>query len=338
MIRVAEIATLLDGRALGNTELSISRIGPLETADASTISFLANPRYRSRLESSGAGCVIVSASMEAAVANRPSAILCADPYLGFARLTQWWAAQTRPPISPGVHRSAVVEPGAVVHPSACIGALAYVGANAVLGDGVVVGAQAHVGDSAIVGAETRLMPRVSLGAGCRIGARGLVHSGAVIGADGFGFAPDDGRWIKIEQLGAVVIGDDVEIGANSCIDRGALEDTVVGEGVKIDNLVQIGHNVRIGPHSALAGCVGIAGSSRIGAHCTFGGGAIVLGHLDLTDHVHVSAATVITRSILKPGHYTGMFPFDDNASWEKNAATLRQLHALRDRLRALEKN
>jgi UDP-3-O-[3-hydroxymyristoyl] glucosamine N-acyltransferase len=159
----------------------------------------------------------------------------------------------------------------------------------------------------------------------------------VIGADGFGFAPHQGQWEKIEQLGAVVIGDDVEIGANTCIDRGALDDTVIGHGVKFDNLIQVGHNVRIGDHCAFAGCVGIAGSARIGRHCTAGGGAIILGHLELVDHVHITAATVITRSILKPGQYSGLFPFDDNASWEKNAATLRQLHSLRERLRALEK-
>jgi UDP-3-O-[3-hydroxymyristoyl] glucosamine N-acyltransferase len=182
-----------------------------------------------------------------------------------------------------------------------------------------------------------LKPRVVLSDGCRIGARGIVHSGAVIGADGFGFAPHQGRWEKIEQLGAVAIGDDVEIGANTCIDRGALEDTVLEDGVKLDNLVQIGHNVRVGAHSAFAGCVGVAGSAKIGRHCTAGGGAIILGHLELVDHVHVTAATVITRSILKPGQYSGLFPFDDNASWEKNAATLRQLHTLRERLRALEK-
>ena len=201
----------------------------------------------------------------------------------------------------------------------------------------MVGAQAHVGSAAEVGTGTRLMPRAMLGDGCRIGARGLVHGGAVIGADGFGFAPEAGRWTKIEQLGAVRIGDNVEIGANSCVDRGALDDTVIADGVKIDNLVQIGHNVQVGAHSAMAGCVGIAGSARIGAHCTFGGGAIVLGHLEVADHVHVSAASVVTRSILKAGQYSGLFPIDDNASWEKNAATLRQLHAMRDRLRALEK-
>jgi UDP-3-O-[3-hydroxymyristoyl] glucosamine N-acyltransferase len=180
-------------------------------------------------------------------------------------------------------------------------------------------------------------PHVTLSTGCSIGDRGIVHSGAVIGADGFGFAPAQGRWEKIEQLGAVRVGHDVEIGANTCIDRGALEDTVLEDGVKLDNLVQIGHNVHVGAHSAFAGCVGVAGSARIGRHCTAGGGAIILGHLEIVDHVHITAATVITRSIRQPGQYSGAFPFDDNASWEKNAATLRQLHALRERLRALEK-
>jgi UDP-3-O-[3-hydroxymyristoyl] glucosamine N-acyltransferase len=158
----------------------------------------------------------------------------------------------------------------------------------------------------------------------------------VIGADGFGFAASQGRWEKIEQLGRVRIGDDVEIGANTCIDRGALDDTVIEDGVKLDNLIQIGHNVRIGAHSAMAGCVGVAGSTTIGRHCTAGGAAMILGHLELVDHVHVSAATVVTRSILKPGQYSGLYPFEENASWERNAATLRQLHAMRARLRALE--
>jgi len=201
----------------------------------------------------------------------------------------------------------------------------------------VVGAQCHVGEDAEVGEATVLKARVVLGEGCRIGRRGIVHSGAVIGADGFGFAPAEGRWEKIEQLGAVAIGDDVEIGANSCVDRGALEDTVLDDGVKIDNLVQIGHNVRIGAHSALAGCVGVAGSARIGRHCTVGGGAGILGHLEIVDHVHITAFTLVSRSIRKPGQYSGAFPFDDNATWEKNAATLRQLYALRERLRALER-
>ncbi len=336
-ISVAELAALVDGEPMGDAALKLQRLGPLATADGATVSFLSNPRYRAQLDTSAAGCVLVQTALRDAVSDRPAAVLCADPYVAFARLTQWWAQRSRPPVVAGVHASAVVEPGAQVHPSAAVGPLAYVGAGALVGEGAVVGAQAHVGAGAVLGAGTRLMPRATLLDGCRIGARGLVHGGAVIGADGFGFAPSAGTWVKIEQLGAVVIGDDVEIGANTCIDRGALEDTVIEDGVKLDNLVQIGHNVRVGAHSAFAGCVGVAGSARIGRHCTAGGGAIILGHLELVDHVHVTAATVITRSILKPGQYSGLFPFDDNVSWEKNAATLRQLHSLRERLRALEK-
>jgi UDP-3-O-[3-hydroxymyristoyl] glucosamine N-acyltransferase len=216
-------------------------------------------------------------------------------------------------------------------------ALAVIGPGARVGPGAWVGPHAVIEAQAVLGAASRLGPHAVLGRGCSVGDRCILHPGVVIGADGFGFAPHQGRWEKIEQLGAVTIGDDVEIGANTCVDRGALEDTVIEQGVKLDNLIQIGHNVRIGAHTAMAGCVGVAGSARIGAHCTVGGGAIILGHLEVADHVHVSAATVVTRSILKPGHYSGVYPFEENAAWEKNAATLRQLHALRDRLRLLEK-
>jgi UDP-3-O-[3-hydroxymyristoyl] glucosamine N-acyltransferase len=237
-----------------------------------------------------------------------------------------------------VHPSAVVEPGARIAATASVGAFSFIGAGATVGAGAVIGPHGHVGAGAVIGEATRLAARVTLGEACVIGARGLLHPGVVIGADGFGFAPNQGTWVKIEQLGAVRIGNDVEIGANTCIDRGALDDTVIEDGVKLDNLIQVGHNVRIGAHSAMAGCVGIAGSAKIGRHCTAGGAAMILGHLELADHVHISAATVVTRSILEPGQYTGFFPVDDNAAWEKNAATLRQLHSLRERLRALEKN
>ena len=255
---------------------------------------------------------------DAAVA-RGACIVAEQPYLYFARVTQLWKKAHRPISVGGVHPSAVVDSQAQVHPTATIGPLCVVERGARIGAGTV------------------LKSRVTVGEDCQIGERCIVHSGAVIGADGFGFAPNAGAWEKIEQLGAVRIGNDVEIGANTCIDRGALADTVLEDGVKLDNLVQIGHNVHVGAHTAMAGCVGVAGSATIGAHCTVGGGAIVLGHLTLADHVNISAATVVTRSISKPGHYTGMFPIDDNASWEKNAVTLKQLYGMRERLRALEK-
>jgi UDP-3-O-[3-hydroxymyristoyl] glucosamine N-acyltransferase len=335
--RLGELAAVLGGELIGDAALEVDRIGSLEGAGDSTISFLAHPRYLAQLAATQAGCVIVGPALRDAAAARGAAIVCADPYLAFARLTQWWAARQRRAPARGVHASAVVEPGAHVDATASIGALAYVARGARIGAAAVLGAQCHVGEGAEVGEATVLKARAVLGEGCRIGRRGIVHGGAVIGADGFGFAPTEGRWEKIEQLGSVAIGDDVEIGANSCVDRGALDDTVLEDGVKIDNLVQIGHNVRIGAHSALAGCVGVAGSARIGRHCTVGGGAGILGHLEIVDHVHITAFTLVSRSIHKPGLYSGAFPFDDNASWEKNAATLRQLHALRERLRALER-
>jgi len=336
-VALGAIVAELGGELVGEAGLRIRRLGTLAAATPDTLSFLANPRYASQLAGSGAGCVIVAPAQREVAAARGAAIVTPDPYLYYARLSQWWAARTRPPVAPGVHPSACVDAAASVDASASIGPFAVVEAGAVIGAHAAVGAHAYVGADARIGAYTWLAAHASFGAGCSIGERGIVHGGAVIGADGFGFAPHDGRWVKIEQLGAVRIGDDVEIGANTCIDRGALDDTVLEDGVKLDNLVQIGHNVHVGAHSAMAGCVGIAGSARIGRHCTFGGGAIVLGHLTLADHVHVSAATVVTRSIASPGQYSGVFPFDDNASWEKNAATLRQLHALRDRVRALEK-
>jgi len=336
-VRLADIAAALGGELIGDAGLSVSRLATLDTAQADAIAFLANARYAAQLPGSRAACVIVGVAHREAAVARGTTLVVDDPYLYYARLSQWWAHRQRPAPVPGVHASAVIEPGAQIDAAASIGALAYVGARAVVAAGAVVGVQAHVAAGARIGVRTRIAPHAVIGVDCVIGARGVVHGGAVIGADGFGFAPSQGTWEKIEQLGAVRIGDDVEIGANTCIDRGALDDTVIDDGVKLDNLIQVGHNVRIGAHSAMAGCVGIAGSARIGRHCTAGGGAIILGHLELVDHVHITAATVVTRSILKPGTYSGAFPFDDNASWEKNAATLRQLHALRERLRALEK-
>jgi UDP-3-O-[3-hydroxymyristoyl] glucosamine N-acyltransferase len=336
-VRLGVLAQHLGAELRGDADALIERLGPLETADAQTISFLANPRYQVQLAHSQAGCVIVGQALADAAAARGAALVCSDPYHAFARLTQWWAARTRRPPVPGVHPTAVVEEGVIIAADASVGPLCVLSRGARIGPGAVIGPQCHVGEGASVGAGTWLKARVLLSDACRIGEHGIVHGGAVIGADGFGFAPHEGRRDKIEQLGAVRIGDQVEIGANTCIDRGALDDTVLGDGVKLDNLVQIGHNVRIGDHTAFAGCVGVAGSARIGRHCTAGGGAIILGHLEIVDHVHITAATLITRSIHKPGQYSGAFPFDDNAAWEKNAATLRQLHTLRERLRTLEK-
>jgi len=335
---VAALGGELTGAAAAIAAARIDRIGPIEGATPSTITFLSNPRLQSLLAASVAGCVIVGPAMRDAAAARGAAIVTPDPYLYFAKLTQWWAARTRVPAPAGVHPSAVVDPSARIAATASIGALAVVEADVVVAEGAVIGAQCFIGRGASVGAGTRFAARVTFNAGCTIGARGVLHSGVVIGADGFGFAPTEGRWEKIEQLGAVRIGDDVDVGANTCIDRGALDDTVIGDGVKLDNLIQIGHNVRIGEHTAIAGCVGIAGSAVIGKHVTIGGAAMIAGHLEIADEVFISGGTVVTHSLKKAGRYTGVFPIDDNAGWEKNAATLRNLYKLRERVKALEKN
>ncbi len=336
-VRLGEIVDELGGELIGSRDLAISRIGPLEGATPSTLSFLSHPRYQAQLATTQAGCVIVAPAMREAAVARGATLVTDDPYLYFARLTQWWARRVRPALPPGVHPSAVVSPKALLGRHVRIEAGAVVEADAVVGDGAVVGAQGYVGQGARLGAATRLAPRVTVLERCSLGERCIVHPGVVIGADGFGFAPHAGEWVKIEQLGAVRIGNDVEIGANTCIDRGALDDTVIEDGVKLDNLIQIAYNVHIGAHTAMAACVGVAGSARIGRHCTVGGSAGILGHLTIVDHVHISAMALVTRSILQPGVYSGSFPIDDNKTWEKNAATLRQLHTLRERLRALEK-
>ena len=317
-LRLGAIVEALGGELSGDASTLITALAPLESASPSELSFLSNPRYQQQLAASQAACVIVSPAMRMVAEQRGACIVAEQPYLYFARVTQLWRQAQGRGSKPGVHPSAVVDPQAQVHPTASIGPLCVVERGA------------------RIGAHTVLKSRVTLGEDCVVGERCLLHAGVVIGADGFGFAPNAGVWEKIEQLGAVRIGNDVEIGANTCIDRGALADTVLEDGVKLDNLVQIGHNVHVGAHTAMAGCVGVAGSATIGAYCTVGGGAIVLGHLTLADHVNISAATVVTRTISEPGHYTGMFPIDDNARWEKNAATLKQLHSLRERIKALE--
>ena len=327
----------MDAELVGNPDILIERLSTLAAAGAQDLSFLSHPKYAAQLAQSAAACVVVGPDVRQAASGRGACIVVKDPYHAFALITQLWKQQHAPVAAPHIHPTACIDPSATLGAGVSVGAFVCIGAGAVIGAGARIAEHCVVGARAGVGAASRLAARVTLGDDCRLGERCIVHSGVVIGADGFGFAPHGGQWVKIEQLGAVQIGNDVEIGANTCIDRGALQDTVLEDGVKLDNLVQIGHNVRVGKHTAMAGCAGVAGSATIGAHCTVGGGAIVLGHLTLADHVHVSAASVVTRSISKPGQYTGLFPIDDNAAWEKNAATLKQLHTLRERLKQAER-
>jgi UDP-3-O-[3-hydroxymyristoyl] glucosamine N-acyltransferase len=315
-LTLAEIASRLGGRVAGDAATPIRQVGSLERAAAGEITFLSNPKYQAKLADTRASAVIVSEEAEH-LTDLPR-IVCEAPYLYFARVSQLFNPSITQPL--GVHPSAVVS------------------SKARIGTGVSIGAGCVIGDDVIVGDDSCLYPRVVIYPGCRLGRRVILHSGVVIGADGFGIAQDDaGRWVKIPQIGSVRLGDDVEVGANTTVDRGALDDTLIEDGVKLDNQIQIGHNVRVGEHTAMAGCVAVAGSADIGRHCTIGAAAVILGHLKLVDRVHVSAGTVISRSIHQPGTYTGMFPFDDNASWARNTALVRHLADLADRVRALEK-
>ncbi len=315
------IVEQLGGRLHGSPDTVITGLAPLATAGRGDLSFLSHPRYISQLSTSQAACIIVAQAHAPNAIERGCCLVVDNPYLYWAGLTQLWRQHVLPDkASELIHSSAVVSKTAYIHPTARIGPLCV------------------VEDGASIGAGTWLKSRVTVSSGCVIGENCILHAGVVIGADGFGFALDQGQWVKIEQFGGVRIGNEVEIGANTCVDRGAIEDTVIEDGVKLDNLIQIGHNVHIGKHTAMAGCVGVAGSARIGAHCTVGGGAVILGHLELADHVHVSAASVVSHSLLKPGTYSGVFPIDENAAWQKNAASLRQLNALRERIRRLENN
>ncbi|UXH77042.1 UDP-3-O-(3-hydroxymyristoyl)glucosamine N-acyltransferase [Roseateles amylovorans] len=347
-VQVSELIAALGGDLVGAPDTLISAIAPLDEAGPDAIAFLSNPKYQPQLATTQAACVIVSpASADAASARRGNGqvaccIVARDPYLYFAELTQWWVKHMRAPRpAPTVHPTASVAADAHIGREVEIGPFAVIESGARIGDGARIGAHCIVEHDAVIGAGTRLAPHVVFGFNCEIGERGLVHSGVVIGADGFGFAPTPGeagvKWVKIEQLGAVRIGHDVEIGANTCIDRGALGDTWIADDVIIDNLVQIAHNVKIGRGTAIAGAVAIAGSAEIGANCILAGAARINGHIKITDNVQIGPTAPISSSITKPGAYAGMYPFDEAGNWEKSAATLRKLYDLRQRVRALEK-
>jgi UDP-3-O-[3-hydroxymyristoyl] glucosamine N-acyltransferase len=302
-LTLGQIASRLGGRLLGDPQTLIRQVGSLERAAAGQITFLSGSKNRNKLAGTRASAVILAPDSEEL--TRLPRIVADNPYAYFARVSQLFNPVVLQPS--GVHASAVVSP------------------TARLGKGVSIGPGCVIGDEVVIGDDSCLYPRVVIYPRCVLGRRVVIHAGAVIGADGFGVAPDAGRWVKIPQIGGVRIGDDVEVGANTTIDRGALDDTVIGEGVKIDNQVQIGHNVRIGAHSAVAGCVGIAGSAEIGSHVTIGGAAMIHGHITIVDHVHVSAGTLISRSLLKPGTYTGFYPFEEHEAWRRSAARLRRL-------------
>jgi UDP-3-O-[3-hydroxymyristoyl] glucosamine N-acyltransferase len=329
VLRLDQIVARFGGELVGAGATEIVRVNTLEGAGPRDLAFLANPKYRHQLPATRAAAVI----MASPAAGPAAAILTLQPYLYYARVAQW--LNPAPAADPGVHQSAVVE-GAVAT-TACVGANVWIGPGASIGDAVVIAANCSIGAGVEIGAASRLAANVAIYPGSRLGARCLVHSGAVIGADGFGFARESGgAWVKVPQLGRVLIGDDVEIGAGTTIDRGAMGDTVIADGVKLDNQIQVGHNVRIGQHTAMAGCVGIAGSATIGARCTVGGGAVILGHLHIADDVNILAGTLVTKSIPRAGDYSGAVPFLEHRDWLRNFSHMRHLDAMADKIRALE--
>jgi UDP-3-O-[3-hydroxymyristoyl] glucosamine N-acyltransferase len=331
--RLADIAARFGGQVVGDAETQIRQIGTLEKATAGEIAFLANAKYRHQLEGSGASAVILSGAD--ADATQIPRIVCDNPYSYFAKLSAF--LNPLPECVPGIHPSAVIGKGTKISPQAHIGPLVSVGDGAVIGAGTTVMAGCSIGEGATLGENTLLYPRVTVYHGCVIGNHVIAHSGAVIGADGFGMAWEDGRWLKIPQIGRVLIGDHVEIGANTTIDRGALDDTVIEEDVKLDNQIQVAHNVRIGAHTAIAGCVGIAGSAIIGKYCRIGGSAGILGHLSIADGVEISSFTLVSKSIREKGVYSGIYPFSDKETWLKSASHLRHLDDMFARIKQLEK-
>lgn len=329
---LGELARRFECELVGDPEIGVERVATLASADGSSLTFLANPLYRDALAGTRAAAVVLDA--DAREACPVAALVTANPYAVYARIAAW--LHPPPPSAPGVHATASVAADTAIAASAEIGPQAVVGAGSRVGDAAVIGAGAVVGAHCVVGAGTRLAPRAVVLDRVTLGARCIVHSGAVIGADGFGFARDGAHWIKVPQLGGVEIGDDVEVGANTTIDRGAIDNTVVENGVKLDNLIQIAHNVHIGEHTIMAAMSGAAGSTRIGRRCMIGGGAVIVGHLEICDDVTLLFRSNVTKSITEPGTWSGGLPAEEAGHWRRNAARFRQLDSIASRLKALE--
>jgi UDP-3-O-[3-hydroxymyristoyl] glucosamine N-acyltransferase len=341
-----EIVQRFGGEVVGDRSQRVGSLAPLDQAGPNQLAFLANPKYLSQVETTNAGAVLINADDLARLNTSAGRnfIVTPNPYAYFARVAQVFIDLAMPKAVPGVHPSAIIDPSARIAASVAIGPNVTVEADVVIGEQVRLDANVVIGRGTTIGAGSHLYPNVSVYHGCKIGERAIIHAGTVIGSDGFGFAPDfvgdgdarTGNWVKIPQVGGVSIGPDVEIGANTTIDRGAMADTIIEECVKIDNLVQIGHNCRIGAYTVIAGCAGIAGSTTIGRHCLIGGAVGIAGHVTLADYVIVTAKSGVSKSLLKPGMYTSAFPAVNHADWNRSAALMRNLDKLRDRIKALE--
>ncbi|UZE95080.1 UDP-3-O-(3-hydroxymyristoyl)glucosamine N-acyltransferase [Alkalimarinus alittae] len=331
---LSQLAEIVDAEVVGDSNTLVTGISTLQTAKKGDLSFLANPAYEKFLKETNASVVILSQS--SAESCPCAALVVKNPYLAYATLSHYFAHTLTE--SKGTHSTAVVHETAVVDASAVIAANAVIEKGAVIGANVVIGAGCFIGENAVVAEQTRLYANVSVYHGVSIGKRCIIHSGAVLGADGFGIAPGSDGWNKIAQIGGVVVGDDVEIGANTTIDRGALDNTVIECGAKLDNQIQIAHNVVVGENTAIAACSGIAGSTRIGKNCILGGGCGIAGHLDITDNVHLTGMTLVTKSIKKPGVYSSGTAVEPNAQWRRNVVRFRQLDELANRVKKLEKD
>jgi UDP-3-O-[3-hydroxymyristoyl] glucosamine N-acyltransferase len=333
VLTLAQLAERLGAELRGDGRLTVSGIATLTEARPGDLSFLANPRYRRFLAATRASAVILA---EADAAGAPAAVLVSDnPYAAYARAVSALYPPDPPPR--GVHASATVDASAGIDASAWIGPGCVVGAGASIAAGVYLGPACIIGAGVSIGAHSRLLARVTVLAAARIGEHAILHPGVVVGSDGFGMARVGERWEKVPQIGSVRIGDDVEIGANTTVDRGALGDTVIEDGVKIDNQVQVAHNVHIGAHTAIAGCVGISGSARIGRHCTLAGGVGLVGHLEIADNVHITGMSMVTRSISQAGTYSAGTPLMENRQWRRNAVRMKQLDDLARRVQDIEK-
>ncbi|MEW8657790.1 MAG: UDP-3-O-(3-hydroxymyristoyl)glucosamine N-acyltransferase [Candidatus Thiodiazotropha endolucinida] len=331
---LGDLADAVGAKLLGDPETIIRGVGTLQSAQSGEISFLSNPAYRKYLSATQASAVIL---YENDAADCPTSALVSDnPYLAYARVaTKLFPRKT---VTPGIDATAVVGRSSSIDSSAWIGPCVVIGEGVTVESGVCIGPGCVVEDNCRIGADSRLVANVTLCHDTRLGQRCLIHPGAVLGADGFGLANDEGHWVKVPQLGRVRVGDDVEIGANTTIDRGALEDTILHDGVKLDNLIQIAHNVEIGRNTAMAGCSAVAGSTKIGSHCTIGGQTGLVGHLTIGDNVHFSAATLATRSFTEPGYYSGNLPAMENGAWKRVIARLRNLESMAKEMKFLKKN
>ncbi|MBD8807147.1 MULTISPECIES: UDP-3-O-(3-hydroxymyristoyl)glucosamine N-acyltransferase [Pseudomonas syringae group] len=332
-IKLGQLAEFLGATLRGDQDKDINGLATLQEAGPDQISFLANPQYRKFLIDTQAAAVLLKPADADSFAG--DALLVPDPYLAYARVSHLF--DPKPKAAAGIHPTAVIADDAVVDPAASIGAFAIVESGARIAAQVTVGAHCFIGARCEIGEGGWLAPRVTLYHDVRIGKRVVIQSGAVLGGEGFGFANEKGVWQKIAQIGGVSIGDDVEIGVNTAIDRGALADTRIGNGVKLDNQIQIAHNVQIGDHTAMAACVGISGSTKIGKHCMLAGGVGLVGHIEICDGVFITGMTMVTHSITEPGSYSSGTAMQPAAEWRKSAARLRKIDDMARRLQKLEK-